>query len=121
MSFYTIKKNRYMNEEINAWLNSGQDYHQGVSLYERFGASASQKRLLRMGGPTAKNRSTLAYELKKLAKVQVKVQVKKPIIVVEEPKIIKKKTSTGRKTTKKKSNPAKDGKTPRKPKSSGKK
>jgi len=60
-----------MNEEINAWMSSGQDYNAGVALYEKFGTSGSLKRLLSRGGPTKNNIESLVYELSKLVKVQV--------------------------------------------------
>jgi hypothetical protein len=60
-----------MNEQINTWLNSAREYYAGVSLYEQFGSSGSQKRLLRVGGPTKHNVDSLIYELSKLAHVPV--------------------------------------------------
>lgn len=55
-----------MYEEIIAWINSGMDFNQGMLLYDRYGLSASQKRLFHLSGPTVKNRSALEYELKKM-------------------------------------------------------
>jgi len=59
-----------MFEEINAWLNGGKEYNAGVTLYEKFGASASQKRILRLGGPTKKNVDIVEYELRRIIKGQ---------------------------------------------------
>ena len=92
-----------MIEQIYSWLNSGRDYTAGVALYEQYGSSASQKRLLRMNGPTKNNVEALNYELSKLikgsaavknvpihrppveAKPAVKPQIKEPIVTGRRP------------------------------------
>jgi uncharacterized small protein (DUF1192 family) len=78
-----------MNQQINAWLNSERNYQQGVALYERYGSSATQKRLLRKGGETKKNLDILVYELGKLNASTVIIQPVRPIakpLVVKEKK-----------------------------------
>lgn len=57
-----------MYNEITAWINSGRDYNTGVALYEKYGTSASQKRLFRLNGSTKKNIECLDYELRKIIK-----------------------------------------------------
>lgn len=59
-----------MVDMISTWLESGQDYFTGVTLFERFGASASLKRIFSIGGATKRNRETLEYELRKIIKVK---------------------------------------------------
>jgi len=56
-----------MNEIIN-WLDNPVDYIAGVTLYERYGHSASLKRILRKGGESKRNRGSLIYELAKLVR-----------------------------------------------------
>lgn len=65
-------------EEISAWLNGDKNYDTGCRLYDKYGASASLKRILSRGGDTAKNKSALEYELKKMIRT-VKV-VSAPVI-----------------------------------------
>jgi hypothetical protein len=55
-----------MDHEIFTWLNSGQDYPEGLLLYDRHCRNANLGRILRIGGATGKNRLTLAYELGKV-------------------------------------------------------
>lgn len=62
---------RCMDHEIYAWLNSGQDYHTGLLLYDRCRKNTSLGRILRIGGATVKNRLTLSYELGKIARQTV--------------------------------------------------
>ncbi len=49
---------------INSWFDSGQDYEQGVALFELLGKNQSLKRLF--PGREAKYRRKLTYELSKL-------------------------------------------------------
>jgi hypothetical protein len=55
-----------MDHEIFAWLNSNQDYPEGLLLYDRHCQNTNLGRILRIGGATGKNRLTLAYELGKV-------------------------------------------------------
>lgn len=55
-----------MDHEIFSWLNSDQDYHLGLLLYDRFCLNSNLGRILHIGGATGKNRLTLAYELGKV-------------------------------------------------------
>lgn len=57
-----------MFEEINSWLNSDREFLRGLALYDRYGTSFNQKRLLRMQGPSRKSNEILVYELSKLIK-----------------------------------------------------
>lgn len=57
-----------MVNEINSWLNSDKNYDIGVGLYEKYGNSSCQKRLLRKSGPSRKNLDILEYELRKMIK-----------------------------------------------------
>lgn len=57
-----------MDQEISSWLNSQQDYHSGLRLFDRYGKNFNLARILRVGGATGKNRLTLAYELGKFAR-----------------------------------------------------
>ena len=86
-----------MIEEINSWLNSNQDYYQGVSIYNQYGNSPNQKRMFQNGGPTRRNNELLLYELKKLAKSSPIVQqIIRPSIKSEiKPVIIPKVEFTG--------------------------
>jgi hypothetical protein len=55
-----------MDHKIFSWLNSDQDYPSGLLLYDRYYKNSKLGRILRIGGPTGKNRLTLAYELGKV-------------------------------------------------------
>jgi hypothetical protein len=57
-----------MIDEINTWLNSGQDFMTGVAIYAKYGTSPNQKRMFINGGEDRRNRELLLYELKKLIK-----------------------------------------------------
>jgi len=57
-----------MDHEIFTWLNSGQDYSSGILLYDKYCRNQKLGRILRIGGATAKNIRTLAYELGKIIK-----------------------------------------------------
>lgn len=53
-------------QEINAWLQSDQDYYSGVKLYSKYGKSDFVKNIL-SAGPTPFNIQKLEAELTKLA------------------------------------------------------
>ena len=55
-----------MIEQIKAWVQSAQDYHEGLELYKRYGRSKSLIRVLSASGPSAKNQATLSYELMRM-------------------------------------------------------
>jgi len=55
-----------MDHEIFSWLSSDQDYPSGLLLYDRYCRNSNLGRILHIGGPTDKNRLTLAYELGKV-------------------------------------------------------
>ena len=55
-----------MDHEIFSWLNSDQEYPEGLLLYDRYCRNANLGRILRIGGATGKNRLTIAYELGKV-------------------------------------------------------
>ncbi|NCA75630.1 MAG: hypothetical protein EOM90_04790 [Alphaproteobacteria bacterium] len=55
-----------MDHEIYTWLNSDQDYPEGLLIYDRYCRNANLGRILRIGGATGKNRLTLAYQLSKV-------------------------------------------------------
>ena len=77
-----------MFEEINSWLNSDREFFSGLALYDRYGLSFNQKRLLRMSGPSRKNNEILLYELSKLVKG---VKPSKPAAIPKAKAIIEKK------------------------------
>ncbi|WP_187261310.1 hypothetical protein [Pontibacter beigongshangensis] len=54
-----------MVEEIKNWLNSGQDYADGVALYEKYGSSGVRKRMF-ASGPSSFNREKLLESLQEL-------------------------------------------------------
>lgn len=75
-----------MNEQIVAWLKSDRDYFEGLALYERYGSSANQKRILRKSGYSKKNLNTVVYELTKLSKVAPrKVLSVAPVVKQQKP------------------------------------
>lgn len=53
-------------QELNAWLQSEQDFNKGVELYNQFGTNSFFKELLK-AGPTLYNVSKLRAELQQLA------------------------------------------------------
>lgn len=57
-----------MFEEIKSWLDSDREFFAGLALYDKYGLSFNQKRLLRMSGPSRKSNDILVYELSKLVK-----------------------------------------------------
>ena len=69
-----------MDHEIHKWVNSDQDYFSGVLIYDRYGRNPNLARILRRGGATVKNRSTLLYELGKIVK-HLEVSDKTPALV----------------------------------------
>lgn len=108
-----------MINEITAWLNSGMDYTQGCLLYMQYGHSASQKRIFHVGGPTARNRSALEYELRKM----IKGKAPEPAVIrkanpVATPKPKQQKKKKPARSSKKAKGKSKGGQTPRKPKPS---
>ena len=54
-----------MDDEINVWLNSGQDYPSGLLLYDRYCKNTNLCRILRVGGATGKIWFTLSYKFDK--------------------------------------------------------
>ncbi len=52
-----------MLEEINSWIASDHDFHEGLALYQKYGRSKSLLRVLNGSGPSLKNINTLIYEL----------------------------------------------------------
>lgn len=68
-----------MNEDINAWLNSGKDYETGCALYDKYGSSASLKRLHRMNGPTRQTMESIEYELRHIHKNSPAPRVSVPL------------------------------------------
>lgn len=52
-----------MLEEINSWIASDHDFHEGLALYQKYGRSKSLLRVLNGSGPSLKNLNTLIYEL----------------------------------------------------------
>jgi hypothetical protein len=85
-------------QEINAWLQGGQIFTDGVQLYDRYGKSNFLKTLF-ANGPTPYNIEKLAAELIALAPtppaiVEVKSEIEKPKDKVEEVEnIVKKQVS----------------------------
>ena len=88
---------RCMDPEIHLWLKSDHDYQSGLLLFERFTHNSKMCRMLRIGGATLKNRSTLLYELGKIVKhlaasdktpAFVKPQIKQEIPKEENPEPI---------------------------------
>lgn len=76
-----------MSNEISNWLNSSQNYNDGLALFGANSRNVSLLRILTNGGETRRNKETLAYELGKIAKsAGVVLQPKKEVIVVKEPK-----------------------------------
>jgi len=79
-----------MNHEILLWLNSDHDYQSGLLLFDRYIHSSKMGRMLRIGGATVKNRSTLLYELGKIGKQKAVSNntpaLKKPPVKQEIPK-----------------------------------
>ena len=71
---------RCMDHEILLWIKSDHDYQSGLLLFDRYIHSPKMGRMLRIGGATGKNRSTLLYELGKIAK-HVAVSDKTPALV----------------------------------------
>jgi len=69
-----------MDHEILLWINADQEYLTGLALFDRYGHSPKIGRMLRIGGATVKNRSTLLYELGKIAK-HMEVSDKTPALV----------------------------------------
>jgi hypothetical protein len=61
---------RCMDHEIFTWLSSRQDYSTGLLLYDKYCRNQKFGRILRIGGATAKNIRTLAYELGKIVRDQ---------------------------------------------------
>jgi len=55
-----------MEDEINLWLKSKQKYSTGLELFDKYVKIRSLSRIFNVGGPTPKNKETLAYELNKL-------------------------------------------------------
>ena len=72
-----------MNNEILFWMKADQDYLTGLALFERYTHNTKIGRMLRIGGATVKNRSTLLYELGKIAK-HFAVSDKTPALVKPE-------------------------------------
>ncbi|MCX6305511.1 MAG: hypothetical protein NT040_11135 [Bacteroidetes bacterium] len=52
-----------MNSEINAWLQSGQDYESGLRLLSTFGQSQHLNRILQRSEPSPEHLDTIVYEL----------------------------------------------------------
>jgi hypothetical protein len=69
-----------MDHEILLWIKSDQDYLTGLALFDRYGHSPKISRILRIGGATVKNRSTLLNELGKIAK-HLTISEKTPSLV----------------------------------------
>ena len=55
-----------MEDEINLWLKSKRKYSTGLELFDKYIRIRSLSRIFHVGGPTPKNKQTLAYELNKL-------------------------------------------------------
>ena len=71
---------RCMDHEILLWIQSEQQYLTGLALFDRYGHSPKMGRMLRIGGATVKNRSTLLYEFGKIVK-HLEVSDKTPALV----------------------------------------
>lgn len=67
--------------EIELWLNGPRNYIEGVDLYNRHGNSSNLKHILTVNGETPRNRETLAYELTKLSKQEIKQPVKQVVAI----------------------------------------
>ena len=55
-----------MEDEINLWLKSKRKYSTGLELFDKYVKIRVLSRIFHVGGPTPKNKQTLAYELNKL-------------------------------------------------------
>jgi hypothetical protein len=55
-----------MEDEINLWLKSKRKYYTGLELFDKYVKIRGLSRIFHVGGPTPKNKQTLAYELNKL-------------------------------------------------------
>jgi len=55
-----------MEDEINLWLKSKRKYSTGLELFDKYVKIRSLSQIFHVGGPTPKNKQTLAYELNKL-------------------------------------------------------
>lgn len=60
-------------QDINAWLQSDQDYNTGLALYAKYGKSDFLKKLF-ADGPTPFNNQKLEAELQKLAPTQPAIE-----------------------------------------------
>ena len=55
-----------MEDEINLWLKSKRKFSTGLELFDKYARIRGLSRIFHVGGPTPKNKQTLAYELNKL-------------------------------------------------------
>jgi hypothetical protein len=69
-----------MEDEINLWLKSIRKYSTGLELFDKYIRIRSLSRIFHVGGPTPKNKQTLAYELNKLLRKLNEVPRQKTVI-----------------------------------------
>jgi len=69
-----------MEDEINLWLKSKRKYSTGLELFDKYVKIRGLSRIFHVGGPTPKNKQTLAYELNKLLRKFNEVPRQKTVI-----------------------------------------
>lgn len=77
-----------MEDEINLWLKSRRTYSTGLELFDKYAKIRGLSRIFHVGGPTPKNKETLAYELNKLLRKHNEASNQKAVITpVTEPSV----------------------------------